>query len=470
VVSHGPETPDRPSRSAYLALLQIPADADPAVIRAAITAQRRRWRRRTTAPDINARQEAERRMQALDDAERVLFGPGAHSDEAPPSSYEPPAPQSPEPAPSPSPGQRGSEGNPWLVKAAEQLGRGDADVAVFTARRAVEEDPRNAFAWAILARAAARTDDHETAVSAIDRALALEPESAPLHGDRGWILDRSGRSERAVAAYRTAARLAPDRIDYRVRSVLALLRSGRTDEAVKEGEDAYRARPDDGDVRTALGTALAERAVHAQHELPDGSLIIDSEQQANYVLALANRGLSVRPTDPEVVSDLERQRDYARRATSRRLSPAAVRRNWRWPLGLGLLVLAGGCCSPTIYEAGRRGDPFQLAFAVGLTIVVLTFLGAVLYTCFEPVYRRNAALMARTVPMRVGRGPGRGPGGGFPTRGGRRHGDKGSGGFAGGAGFATEPGANGRLARRLGFQRGRRRRRAGAGRNTGGQS
>ncbi|SHN44594.1 tetratricopeptide repeat protein [Cryptosporangium aurantiacum] len=433
--SDGPTGPGPAADGDHHALLGLDRNADEATIRQRITTERRKWRRRTTAPDINARQEAERWMQALDAAERALLPAGPPSTSAHGASSAPHAAEATEPPETPPAAQRpgpppvAPAAREWLVRAVEQLKGGQSDLAIFTARRAVDEDPQNAYAWSVLADAAARSDDSETANSAIERALALEPESAHLHAERGWILDRGGRPERAVAAYRTAAELDPSRIDYRVRIVTALLRAGRVDEAVRDAEDAYRLRPDDGDVRTALGTALAERAVAAQHELPDGRLVIASEAQASYVLALASRGISVRPADPAVLEDLEQQREYARRARRRRFSPNAFRRNWRWPVGLGLLLVSGCCCAPNIYRASQTGDLVQQAFAVGVLIVVLTFVGALLYTCYEPVYKRNAALIAETVPRRVGRGPGDRQGGG-----------KGREGGAGGGSFRPEPG------------------------------
>lgn len=442
--SPGPDGPSGPGPLApdgdHHALLGLDRTADETTIRQRITAERRKWRRRTTAPDINARQEAERWMQALDAAERALLaGPPsktAHGASSAPHAAE--ATEPPQTSPVQTPPADARPGPPpvapaareWLVRAVEQLKSGQSDLAIFTARRAVDEDPQNAYAWSVLADAAARSEDSETAQSAIERALSLEPESAHLHAERGWILDRGGRPDRAVAAYRTAAELDPSRIDYRVRIVTALLRAGRVDEAVREAEEAYRARPDDGDVRTALGTSLAERAVAAQHELADGRLVIASEAQANYVLALANRGISVRPADPAVLEDLEQQREYARRARRRRFSRNAFRRNWRWPIGLGLLLVSGCCCAPNIYRASQGGDLVQRSFAVGVLIALLTFVGALLYTCYEPVHKRNAALIAETVPRRVGRGPGdRGPGS-----------DGTPGNRARGGSFALEPG------------------------------
>ncbi|HEV2089088.1 MAG TPA: tetratricopeptide repeat protein, partial [Cryptosporangiaceae bacterium] len=293
----------------------------------------------------------------------------------------------------------------WLVRAVEQLDKGQPEVAAFTARRAVDEDPENSYAWAVLAEAAARSADPKAAQEAISRALVLDPESAALHVQRGWILEHAGEHERGVGAYRSAAKLAPNRPDYRVRAVKALLRADLVDEAVTEAEAAYQAFPEDGDIRSALGAALAERAVAAQHELPDGRLVISSLSHASYVLALANRGLSVHPPDPGVRVDLERQRAYARKASRRRFSMAAFRRNYRWPVGLGLLAVAGVCCGPGFAQGFSEG--FRLMYYFGLTVVVMALAGAVLLTCFEPTYKRNATLIENTMPRRTARGPGK---------------------------------------------------------------
>ncbi len=447
MVSHGPQGAprqgDRPGATFY-ALLGLGPDAPEAAIRTAITTQRRTWRRRTTAPDINARQEAERRMQALEDAERTLLdaerrraydahlrtvkgpppgqpaglppgGPAGARPSGPPGAR-PPGPVRSASGGGPTAPAGGAPGGPpagppaeqedrrWLVRAVEQLDKGQAEVAAFTARRAVDEDPENSYAWSVLAEAAARSSDPQIAQDAISRALVLDPESAALHAQRGWILEHAGEHERGVGAYRSAAKLAPKRPDYRVRAVKALLRADLVDDAVTEAEAAYQAFPEDGDVRSALGAALAERAVAAQHELPDGRLVISSLSQASYVLALANRGLSVHPPDPGVRVDLERQREYARKAGRRRFSMAAFRRNYRWPVGFGLLAVAGVCCGPGFAQG--FSDGFRLMYYVGLMVVLLGLAGAVLLTCFEPIHKRNATLIENTVPRRSARGPG----------------------------------------------------------------
>jgi Tfp pilus assembly protein PilF len=346
-------------------------------VRAAVTEQRRAWRRRTASPDIAVRQEAERRMQRLDEAERTLLAAAPVRIDKPPV--------------------EAKHGGTWLVRAIEQLDAQQYDVATFTARRAVEEDPANAYGWSVLAEAAARSGEEHEAKDAIERALSLRPEDASMHAMRGWILAKAGDLTRAVSAYRSAARLAPGQPEHRVRAVRALVDAGSLDEAIAEGEAAYQAAPDDDDTRTALAQALFERAVAAQHELPDGRLLIVSAAQAAHVESLCNRGLSVEAPDQAVNSDLRRQREYARKAMRRRFSSAALRRNLRWPAGVGLLALASLCWSANSPDAGL--------YTVFVLVMVGAFALAVYLTCFEFAYRRNAEVIEHTVPRRLGRGP-----------------------------------------------------------------
>jgi hypothetical protein len=58
----------------YLRLLSLPRTASEADIRSGITNELRLWTRRTNAPTLEGRQEAERRILTLEMAEKVLLG------------------------------------------------------------------------------------------------------------------------------------------------------------------------------------------------------------------------------------------------------------------------------------------------------------------------------------------------------------------------------------------------------------
>ena len=63
----------------YLRMLELPATADDAEVRSAITRDLRVWTRRTNAPSLDGRQEAERMVQALEKADEVLLGPSGRT-------------------------------------------------------------------------------------------------------------------------------------------------------------------------------------------------------------------------------------------------------------------------------------------------------------------------------------------------------------------------------------------------------
>lgn len=364
-------------------------------IRSAVTEQRRAWRRRTSSPELEIRHEAERRMQLLDEAERTLLDPIRRR------SYD--AQHQSTPQQSAQHRSQPGETN-WLVRAVQQMESGQHEVAVFTARHAVEADPQNPYAWSVLASASAGAGDTLNAVNAIERAISLEPEDASLHVKRGDIFTAAGEYGRALHAYRAAAGLEPRNVRYRGAVVHSLTKQGRLDAAITEAELIYQTSPDDGEARNILAQALADRATAAQHELPNGQLVIASVAQASHVESLSNRGLSVQAPDPLVNDELRRHKKRSRDARQRRLSASALRRNYRYPLGTGLIAAALLCCAP-----GALGDGASTQASTGLValmiVAVLAFGAVLVMTCFEPVYRRNAQVIENIVPRRRGRGP-----------------------------------------------------------------
>lgn len=381
IVAHRTECSEETVAELY-DTLGLTAAASAAEIREAITQQRRTWRRRATSPDIAARQEAERRMHLLDEAERTLLDPelrASYDDED--TAIDP-----------------GPEGR-WIVKALEQIDRGQHGAAVFSAKRAVGEDPENPYAYSVLAEAALSAGDEWAAAEAVENALRLEPEDARLHAQRAGILAAADDGHRAVSALRAAISLAPDEPDYHARLVQLLTEQGEVDAAMEEGEIAYRAHPDEGAIRNALAAAIAERAVLAHHELPDGRLIVTTPEQASYVESLCERGLSVQPTDEELAADLNRQLSYARRAQRKRISAAQFRKKWKWPVGMGMFALAGLCYLPGAMKAESGAKGGALILVVGLIAV---FALSVRLSCYEWQYARNAKLIERNVPRRMG--------------------------------------------------------------------
>jgi tetratricopeptide (TPR) repeat protein len=388
VASHGPEAG---SSAGLYEVLGVESSASEDTIRAAITEQRRAWRRRTASPEIEVRHEAERRMKQLNDAERTLLD--AASRRAYDEQLRAGGPSTSSPA---------GDSN-WLVKAAQQIESGQHEIAAFTARHAVDADPENPYAWSVLASAASGAGDQQTAMTAITKAIGLDPENAALFFTRGTIYTKAGEHERALASYRAASGLATRNVQYREAVVAALQAQGHLDDAIAEALAFFQRDPDNGDARTMVAAAIERRAEAAHHEMPNGILVIASLQQASYVESLANRGLSVQAPDPMVNDDLSRHRARARAARKRRLSSSALRRKWKYPVGLGLLVIAVLCCISGSFTGGTvQEQMFAVLIALG---AVAGWAAVLVATCFEPVHRLNAQMIEHVVPRRSAQGP-----------------------------------------------------------------
>jgi curved DNA-binding protein CbpA len=84
-------------------LLEVAPTASAEVITAALTAQRRTWMQRQSAPTMERRQEAEQMLARLAEAERTLLDPTARAQYDAQHSATPPTHTNPAPAPAPNP-------------------------------------------------------------------------------------------------------------------------------------------------------------------------------------------------------------------------------------------------------------------------------------------------------------------------------------------------------------------------------
>lgn len=130
----------------YYALLGLEATATVEEIRKAIHRDQRLWANRTNAPDLQRKQEAERRVTLLDEAEAVLL------DAAKRPAYDrdlraQESSKSSQPVP-----ELATTANP-VEEARQLLESGRFADALYLAQRASESDPRDPDIWWILGRA-----------------------------------------------------------------------------------------------------------------------------------------------------------------------------------------------------------------------------------------------------------------------------------------------------------------------------
>ncbi len=182
-----------------------------------------------------------------------------------------------------------------LAKAeSEQTERSDGALrqsAVDHASKALEFDPANGEAYAVLGIGLAGLGRYDEARRNCDNAVRLRPADAEVRWYLGRIFDQQGRSDEAIEALKKAIDLTPK--DWRIHKAIATAyfhrgqkggASASTDTAtaLREFDITLRLNPNDADVLTQSGLVL-ETAAKQGIEVQIGS----SRQPATRELALA---------------------------------------------------------------------------------------------------------------------------------------------------------------------------------------
>lgn len=151
----------------------------------------------------------------------------------------------------------------WGLLARLALERGAPAAAVERAEHAARLDRRNASYLNLLAVAHAEAGELERAEAALRRALRLEPAYAEGHYNLGKVLQKRGDLAGARIAYGRAVALAPRYPGARDNLAIVLLRLGDAPGAVEALEAAAADEPDEAWHRVLLGNALAAARGHA---------------------------------------------------------------------------------------------------------------------------------------------------------------------------------------------------------------
>lgn len=137
---------------------------------------------------------------------------------------------------------------------------GRLDDAIGSFQKAVEFQPRFAFAWSNLGNAFAAKRHLEDAAVSYRKAIEVDPAYAEAHFNYGNALFQGGRLEAAMAQYRAAIVIRAEYGEAHANLGSALFRAGRTDAAILEYQRALASRPGDEGIRKNLDMALAEKA------------------------------------------------------------------------------------------------------------------------------------------------------------------------------------------------------------------
>jgi len=298
----------------YYERFGIPRDADEGEIRKRIHQELRKWSNRTNAPQMERRQEAERMVQLLEEAEEILLDPdkrAAYDRQLAAASRL----QTSARREQASTASRTGTGTVTPVetiisRGTELLEQNRVADTIVLARQATEQDPHNPDAWALLAHAKKEWGEPEQAVEAFRRAIELKPNDGRYYYGLGQTLEQLNRWEEAVTQYRRASKTDPDNHQYRVALGMALIRTEQFDEGLALLEQCVQAESDNPAYQESLALGYQAKAYYSWTEVPAGHPMMaegrypTTYQQYRTALRYLSKALALRFDNPQLRQSL----------------------------------------------------------------------------------------------------------------------------------------------------------------------
>ena len=249
----------------YYALLNLSPSASEDELKKALHREMRQWTNRTNAPQIERRQEAERRVKLLEQAEATLLdGPKRAQYDRELGSG----------APASAAEQIDLAGVADLVEEARRLLNSDrvAD-ALFVARKAVDANSQNPEAWALLGAAFSSFGEPEKAIGAYKRAIDLRPNAAGYHFDLGSIFESLEQWGEALRCYERAYKIDAAVLMYRAAYGVVLVKMGQPSEGIAILEQCVSQEPENPAYQWFLAIAFRESAYLGWTRVEDGQTV-----------------------------------------------------------------------------------------------------------------------------------------------------------------------------------------------------
>lgn len=234
----------------FYALLEIDRAADKDAIDKAIRKSTSKWRKMTESSDLSMRQEAERRMESITDAKRVLLDPqqrGAYDRELQTAGVE---------TVSPSVGGGGGSNRDWLAETRKYLERNDYPSANYAAREAMQSGASGAEIWNLRARASLGMNQHQDALYEAREAHNIEQNNPNYASFVGLVYTDVGNVREAMTYFEKASGIEPDNVGHKVAVLECLIDLNETSAALERARTLHRSHPTDEAVTEVFAAAV----------------------------------------------------------------------------------------------------------------------------------------------------------------------------------------------------------------------
>jgi tetratricopeptide (TPR) repeat protein len=311
----------------YYALLGVARTASRPEIEQAIKQGIRTWSKQTSRPELDKRQEAERKMQQLKEARLTLLDEGRRQryDQQLATPVVSGGVVSAAP----------TSGEGWLALARHAMSVKDYRTAVRAAEEGQTAPGRSAEAWNIAARANSGLGRLDEAVFAAQRALQLDPNNPDHHYTLAAIFEQLGDWTNALRCYETLVRLDPGSDLPQIRTAMVSQASGNHTRAMAILERLYASGRDQELAGDYLAMALTDAAEKVPRVRDSDGYAITSPDEIRRMRDLLARAEQV-TADPDLLAEIADTRSYVSLCAGREVIWRRMFGRW----GVGYLVLA----------------------------------------------------------------------------------------------------------------------------------
>ncbi|MBV2137115.1 MAG: tetratricopeptide repeat protein [Candidatus Thiodiazotropha sp. (ex Ctena orbiculata)] len=346
----------------YYAILDVEATASIEEIKDAIHRKLRVWSNRTNAPQMERRQEAERMVKDLEEAESILL------DASKRSQYDSELKSQPQKQAAAEAVEL-EEGEDLVAQGWNLLIEGNVADALFVANKATEENGNNSEAWALSAQAKYRWGETEDAIYEYKRAIQLKPNESAYYFDLGSVYESVERWDDALKQYERASNIDPSSTMYRAAIGVLFLKNDKFDEAIQILEACRKEEPENKTYEWFLAIAYSETGYRGWTYVPEEAPIpsgwyATSKEHIDTAKAMMEKALALKFDDNELREDIENQKRDIERNLKRKFSPPL---RWLGMIAAAIYIVVG---------VGMLGDGEFLPFLWFAGGGVLFFVGS----------------------------------------------------------------------------------------------
>jgi tetratricopeptide (TPR) repeat protein len=315
----------------YFKILDVPITSQEEEIKVAIKDKRRLWMQKTNSPQLERRQEAEVKVQQIDEAEKILL------DSLKRSEYEKQL-RTTATKDERTLDETELKGGENLVKQGWDLLIKDkiAD-AIYVATKATEKQGDNPEAWALLAQAKHHWGEIEDSIYEYKKAIKLKPNDPDYYFELGGVYESEQRWKDAVDSYQKASKINPSVSVYRAAIGQVFLRLEMYTDAIPILETCVNEEPENTTYNWFLALAYNDLVLKKYMiESNDGSYYLVSKEASEFALKYFTKALDLRFEDDELKAIIRKNLDIVNWSLSKHWG-RSIGSTVKWVLILGIV-------------------------------------------------------------------------------------------------------------------------------------